>query len=88
MTERFNISKFFIGKDRAVTKEAVKKSDLPEGVNVIKGFEVDGAKKPFVVVTWDNNVNNEIKAFHAGAIDCVQSSVDSDELAERLTSKK
>lgn len=86
MPDRFNISANFEDGYREVVEEAVKKSNLPEGVNVIQGSEISEAKKPFVVIAWATDWEEAREAFKAGALDYVPASMNADELARRLSS--
>lgn len=84
MPKEFNISPTFEGSYRDVVEAAVKASTLPEGINVVRGFEIDKAEKPFVVVTLDPDWREARSAFMAGAINYVTGSMDVKKLTDEL----
>lgn len=87
MPEKYHISDEFTGVYREVLEKAVRASNLPEGINVIKGKEIGKAEKPFIVVTWSPDWREARDAFIAGATNYVSASVDEKVLTKRLSSQ-
>lgn len=86
MTDRYNISAHFKGSDRQAIEEAVKKSTLPENVNIVHSSEIATASKPFAVI--DSLADPEVgrQAYKNGAEIYASLTYDTDKLASELSS--
>lgn len=87
MTEHFEISEKFEGLVSELIGAAVKKSNLPEGVNIITAEEIQEAKKPFVVVTSSPTWEEARTAFESGAANYAVFKLNTNELVEELNKK-
>lgn len=84
MTEKYQISEEFDAESRLVIGQAVLASRLPEGVSLIRGWEIDNAVKPFVVVSFLPDWEQTREAFDRGATDYVRYTPDVAELTGEL----
>lgn len=88
MTERFNVSSNFPREWIRPITQAVKISDLSEGINVVTSLEGITAKPPFAVIVKQISIPQKILFNIYGAEKYVQFTRDVGELAERLTKDK
>lgn len=69
MTEKFTISDCFGSRDRTYLSEVLRESELPEGVMVVRGRPIPGeVKKPFVVLTYSQTLDEGVDVYRSGAL--------------------
>ncbi len=84
MTDRIYISDYFNDNAKNIITEALKKTQLPEGVHVVGWNETEKAEKPFIVLVYSAKPEDARKAFRDGALDYAQMHVNPDHIAEEL----
>lgn len=88
MTEVFYVSEEFDLLSSNLIQQAVKKSKLPEGINIVRWHEHETAKKPFAVVVYSADWEDVRKVMEAGAETCIPFSLDVDTMTRKFNKEE
>jgi len=84
--KKFKISESFDSNTRKLLEEVVPKTDLPEGVSIVRAGEA--AEKPFAVVSPRMTVKEALEEYRRGALRYAPMIADPEVLQEKLSSNK